>query len=150
MEANLNLNVFPCFLVLLSDTSVTNPFVLQVEAGVAKGWGQPVILPLTEKVFHPVLHANPSCQRPRLTTCSRPLHPSGFPGKGPACHTGDVSSTPGWGRSSGEGNGNPLQYFCLGNPMHRGAWWAAVHRDHKEPDTTECLNNTTTPFTLSP
>ena len=35
---------------------------------------------------------------------------------------------PGSGRSSGEGNGNPLQYSCLGNPMDRGAWWATVHR----------------------
>ena len=61
MEANLSLNVFPCFLVNLSDTSVTNPFVLQVEEGIVEGWGQPVILPMTEKVFHPVLHANPSC-----------------------------------------------------------------------------------------
>jgi len=31
-----------------------------------------------------------------------------------------------------EGNGNPLQYFCLGNPMDRGAWWATVHRVCKE------------------
>ena len=36
-------------------------------------------------------------------------------------------SIPGWGRSSGEGNGNPLQYSCLENPMDRGAWWATVH-----------------------
>ena len=34
---------------------------------------------------------------------------------------------PGWGRSPGEGNGNPLQYPCLENLMDRGAWWAAVH-----------------------
>ena len=33
----------------------------------------------------------------------------------------------GWGRSSGEGNGNPLQYSCLENPMDRGVWWATVH-----------------------
>ena len=39
---------------------------------------------------------------------------------------GDVGSTPGSGRSSGEGNGNPLQYSCLGNPMDREAWWAIV------------------------
>ena len=32
-----------------------------------------------------------------------------------------------WGRSPGEGNGNPIQYSCLGNPMDRGAWWATVH-----------------------
>ena len=34
---------------------------------------------------------------------------------------------PGWGRSPGEGNGNPLQYSCLENSMDRGAWWATVH-----------------------
>ena len=35
-------------------------------------------------------------------------------------------SIPGLGRSPGEGNGNPLQYSCLGNPTNRGAWWATV------------------------
>jgi len=39
----------------------------------------------------------------------------------------DGGSFPRSGRSSGEGNGNPLQYSCLGNPMDRGAWWAMVH-----------------------
>ena len=39
----------------------------------------------------------------------------------------DMGSTPGLGRSPGEGHGNPLQYSCLGNPMERGAWWAIVH-----------------------
>ena len=38
----------------------------------------------------------------------------------------DLGSIPGWGRSPGEGNGNPLQYSCLENPMGRGVWWAAV------------------------
>ena len=41
----------------------------------------------------------------------------------------------------GEGNGNPLQYSCLGSPMDRGAWWAAVHRVTKELDTIWQLNN---------
>ena len=38
------------------------------------------------------------------------------------------SSIPGLGRSCGEGNGNSLQYFCLDNPMNRGAWRATVHK----------------------
>ena len=40
---------------------------------------------------------------------------------------GDVGSIPGSGKSSGEGNGNPLQFSCLGNPMDGGAWGATVH-----------------------
>ena len=42
-------------------------------------------------------------------------------------NAGDVGSISGLGRSSGEGNGNPLQYSCLGNPMDRGVWQATVH-----------------------
>ena len=41
--------------------------------------------------------------------------------------TGDMGLIPGLGRSPGGGNGNPLQYSCLGNPMDGGAWWATVH-----------------------
>ena len=56
----------------------------------------------------------------------------GFPGgsevKASACNAGDLGSIPGSGRSPGEGNGNPLQYSCLENPMDGGAWWATVHR----------------------
>ena len=44
--------------------------------------------------------------------------------KNPLVHAGGPSLIPGLGRSPGEGHGNPLQYSCLGNPMHRGAWWA--------------------------
>ena len=55
----------------------------------------------------------------------------GFPGgsevKASACNVGDLGSIPGLGRSPGEGNGNPLQYSCLENPMDGGAWQAAVH-----------------------
>ena len=40
---------------------------------------------------------------------------------------GDVGSILGWGRSAGGGNGSPLQYSCLENPIDRGAWWATVH-----------------------
>ena len=49
----------------------------------------------------------------------------------------DVGSIPEWGRSPGGGQGNPLQYSCLENPMARGAWWAAVCGGHKESDMTE-------------
>ena len=53
--------------------------------------------------------------------------PCGSDGKESACNAGDLCSIPGLGRSPGEGNGNTLQYSCLGNPMDRGAWWASVH-----------------------
>ena len=47
-----------------------------------------------------------------------------------------IQETPVSGRSPGEGNGIPLQYFCLGNPMDRGAWWVTVHGVAKESDVT--------------
>ena len=53
-----------------------------------------------------------------------------------ACNAGDPGLIPGLGRSTGEGNGNPLQYSCLENPLDREAWWATVHEDTKESDTT--------------
>ena len=56
--------------------------------------------------------------------------------KSPPADAGDVGSVPRLGRSPGEGNGNPLQYSCLGSPMDRGAWRATVHRI-AEPDMTE-------------
>ena len=46
-----------------------------------------------------------------------------------ACNAGNPGLIPGLGRSPGEGNGSPLQYSCLENPMGRGAWWAMVHGD---------------------
>ena len=46
----------------------------------------------------------------------------------------NVDLTPESGRSPGEGNGNPLQYSCLGNPMDRGDWWATVHGVTKDSD----------------
>ena len=52
--------------------------------------------------------------------------PGGSDGTQSACNAGDPDSIPGSGRSPGEGNGNPLQDFCLGNPMDRGAWWTKV------------------------
>ena len=48
-------------------------------------------------------------------------------GKESTCNAGDPGSIPGSVRSPGEGNGDPLQYSCLENPMNREAWWATVH-----------------------
>ena len=54
-----------------------------------------------------------------------------FPGvsdnKASVYNAGDPGLIPWSGRSPGEGNGNPLQYYCLENPMDGGAWWATVH-----------------------
>ena len=61
--------------------------------------------------------------------------------KNPPVSAGDPGLIPGVGRSPREGNGNPLQYSCLGNPTDRGAWRATVHRVTEEEDTTEQLNN---------
>ena len=59
----------------------------------------------------------------------------GFPGgsvvKNLPVNAGDVGLNPGWGKSPGEGNGNPLQYSYLENSMDRGTWWASVHGGHR-------------------
>ena len=69
---------------------------------------------------------------------------SGLPwwlsGNESACNAGDMGLIPGSGRSPGEGNGNPLQYSCLENPMDRGPWQARVHGFGKEWDTSQGLN----------
>ena len=74
----------------------------------------------------------------------------GFPGgsevKASAHNAGDLGSIPGLGRSPGEGNGNPLQYSCLENPMDGGAWWATVHEVAKSQTR---LSNFTFTFTSS-
>ena len=61
--------------------------------------------------------------------------------KNPPSNAVAVGSVPRLERSLEEGNGNPLQYSCLGNPRDRGAWQARVHGVAKELDTTEQLNN---------
>ena len=53
--------------------------------------------------------------------------PGGSDGKESACNAGDLGSIPGLGRYLGEGNGYPLQFSCLENPVDRGACWATVH-----------------------
>ena len=109
---------------------------------------KPHWLPVLHAVMHMLQHCslNPS---PSLTPLLRP-HPlvpmsarqlcvcisiatrqMGFPGgsggEASASSAGDPGLIPGSGRSPGEGNGDPLQYSCLENPMDGGAWWATVH-----------------------
>ena len=66
--------------------------------------------------------------------------PLGFPGASAVMNqpfnAGDIGSIPGSGRSPGERNGNPFQYYCLGNPMDRGVWRATIHGVAKDSDTT--------------
>ena len=62
-------------------------------------------------------------QKTKIVAC----FPGGAEVKASACNVGDLGLIPGSGRSPREGNGNPLQYSCLENPMDRGAWWATVH-----------------------
>ena len=63
--------------------------------------------------------------------------PGGSVGKESACSAEDPSLISGSGISPGEGNGIPLQYSCLGNPMDGRAWWATVHGVTRESDITE-------------
>ena len=53
--------------------------------------------------------------------------PGGSDNNGSAYNAGDLGSIPGSRRSSGEGNGNPLQYSCLKNPVDQGTWWVTIH-----------------------
>ena len=63
----------------------------------------------------------------QIFTLSMQDFPGGSDGKASAYNVGDLGSIPGSGRSPGEGNGTPLQYSCLENPMDGGAWLATVH-----------------------
>jgi len=72
----------------------------------------------------------------RMTNLKTRGFPSGSAGKESACNSGDAGSISGSGRFHGVGNGNPLQYSCLGDAMDRGAWQATAHEVTKESDTT--------------
>ena len=86
--------------------------------------------PNTQESFA-FLYTNKKDQKEKNKYCIL-MHFWGFSqssvGKSSACNAADPGLIPGSGRSPGEGNGNPLQYSCLENPMDRGAWWATVHR----------------------
>ena len=79
--------------------------------------------PLHSKEGHSMI----TWKRDRLPTLVFLGLPGGSDSKESACNAGDLGLIPGSGRSPGDGNGNPLQYSCLGNPIDRGAWRAAVY-----------------------
>jgi len=65
--------------------------------------------------------------------------------KNPLANAADAGLIPGLGRSSGGGNGNPLQYSCLGNPMDGGTWWTTVHgvaKNRTLPSTHTIIRHT--------
>ena len=76
------------------------------------------------------------CCHPFLCEETGWVFPAGAVVKNPSAKVGDAGLIPGLGRSPGEGNGNPLQYSCLGNPMDRGAWRATVHGVTEELDVS--------------
>ena len=77
----------------------------------------------------------------------RSFTPRWLSGKNPPANAGDMGSIPGWGRSPGEGNGNPLQYYCLENPTDRGTTWAT--RGHKTWGWLSNWEHSTRSFTAS-
>ena len=70
----------------------------------------------------------------------------GSDGKASVYNAGDPGSIPGSGRSPGEGNGNPLQYSCLENPMDGGIWWAIVHEVTKSWTRLGDFTHFTSPY----
>ena len=76
--------------------------------------------------------AQPECIFPNVKVSQSALH-GDLDSKESACNAGDPRSNHGSGRSPGEGNGYPLQYSRLENPMDGGAWWATVYGDAKMP-----------------
>ena len=92
-------------------------------------------------------HWVPTSQRSILSNKFNLVMSKGFPGgsddRESACNAGDTGSIPGSGRSPGKGNGNPLRYSCLENPMDGGTSLGYSPWGHKESDTTKQLHSLT-------
>ena len=97
----------------------------------------PYYMPHTLAPLHFLITAIGINSISRLCCAYQQYFPGGSDGKAFVYNVGDLGSIPGLGRFPGEGNGNPLQYSCLENPMDGGAWcpWG-----HKKSDTTERLH----------
>ena len=93
-----------------------------------KEWDMTEQLNWTELNWSDIREDDSVIKRTRILINATSLDfPGGSEGKVSAYNAGDMGSIPGTGRSPGEGNGNPLQYSCLENPMDRGAWETTVH-----------------------
>ena len=108
----------------------TNPAASELELGTKDqpcGLLHPTGVAVKENahLWSPVLGALTSLQLKSHNPEDTEGFPGGSDGKESACSAGDLDSVP--GRFPGEGNGYPLQYSCLENPMDRGAWWATVY-----------------------
>ena len=109
-----------------NEDGITNP----MDVGLSKLWK----MVKDREVWCAIVHEVSKCQT-WLRGWTTTLHivpcmynfPGGSDGKEFVCNAGDLSSIPGSGRLPGEGNGNPLQYSCLGNPMDKGVWQATAH-----------------------
>ena len=95
-----------------------------LQAAILKWVAMPPSGDLTDPEIKPASLESPELAGGFFTTKN---FPGGAEVKTSACSVGDLGSIPGLGRSPGGGNGNPLQYSCLENPLDRGAWQAAIH-----------------------
>ena len=102
----------------------------------SNAWKRKVIVKLLSRVQLLVTPWTAAYQAPPSMGFSRQKYWSGVPLPSLRRHTGDIYSIPGLARSPGEGNGNPLQYSCLGNPKDRRVWQATVYGVAKESDMT--------------
>ena len=102
----------------------------------ADGWAESFVHSFTERIYGNLVHAEDTAVKQRRLLV-----------KNPPASAGGAGLMPGWGRSPGGGNGYPLQYSCLGNPMDKGAWQAAVHGVAKSlsdsTGATICAEDTT-------
>ena len=87
-------------------------------------------------IFHKALRSEESAKSMFGRNMAEGGFPCGSVVKNLPANAGDAGLILGLGRFPGEGNGNPLQHSCLGNPMDRQTWWAAVHGVAKELDMT--------------